>query len=887
MKINELRLTSFGKFQNKTLKFNEGINIVYGLNEAGKSTIHKFIEGMIFGFFRPDIRTRRQLDEHEQYNPRGADRYAGSMIITYKGRKLLIERNFTWGSGSLKIFDNVTGEDISATLPFNSTTRLPDLAAYLEIDYTLYNDTISVSQMQSETSSNLADVVVEKISNLTTSKTETISVPNVLNKVEEERRKIGSKNAITQPYALALAKKQRLNTELETSNTKYTEIQSHQAALKSLNDEKAIVEKKINTLIAQKELYKNEQLKEQYKVIKALDDEKNDLTVKASELAKFAKANEEDYQKALLINQQKESATTLLTEKAAEKAALTAKNAALETKLNLYPYLQTNEVTLLDLNTMYSAYNLSKTQLNSYNEETKALSGAEVTQEELKDLSKDYAEYNAVNAKNYDLLKRNVQYDLRFEEEKLVRLESELPSQGLKYLYIALIPLLIGIFLLLNFLNKIKRVKPQIAKQTTRIAELHEELKALEEQETSQKVFNEKMYVKYKVHTHEQLSSLYYQTGAGSRAANKARLEKLETLISEEKVKLEKISNELLEILKQVTSKVTITDQNIQALQLIVSEYATVKTDFSSNNKKLEEVTQEITATTTKSAELTKELTALYEANNVKSLEEFRTALAQKKLYLAKVANINNLTARMNDQLAGLTLEEFVAKIDFTTAEKFDQAAYEALLNEESNIRQKESELTKQIATYYEAISHLERNHREPKLIEAEITAVDEELSAYDVELAALQLIKTTLEELASTIRFEFAPELNKAISKSVKRITNNKYNVVKVDTAMNVLVYEEDTQSEVNIKGFSMGTIDQIYLAMRLGINETVSPNTHPLILDDTFVNYDYIRLEATLRILSGETKATSRQIILFTCHDREQKVLEALKVPFKLNSL
>ena len=49
MNILKLELTHFGKFHLKTITFTSGLNIVYGKNEAGKSTIHAFVRSMLFG----------------------------------------------------------------------------------------------------------------------------------------------------------------------------------------------------------------------------------------------------------------------------------------------------------------------------------------------------------------------------------------------------------------------------------------------------------------------------------------------------------------------------------------------------------------------------------------------------------------------------------------------------------------------------------------------------------------------------------------------------------------------------------------------------------------------------------------------------------------------
>lgn len=52
MIIQELRLKNFGKFTDKSIQLKEGMNLMYGENESGKSTIHTFIKGMFFGMER-------------------------------------------------------------------------------------------------------------------------------------------------------------------------------------------------------------------------------------------------------------------------------------------------------------------------------------------------------------------------------------------------------------------------------------------------------------------------------------------------------------------------------------------------------------------------------------------------------------------------------------------------------------------------------------------------------------------------------------------------------------------------------------------------------------------------------------------------------------------
>ena len=70
-----------------------------------------------------------------------------------------------------------------------------------------------------------------------------------------------------------------------------------------------------------------------------------------------------------------------------------------------------------------------------------------------------------------------------------------------------------------------------------------------------------------------------------------------------------------------------------------------------------------------------------------------------------------------------------------------------------------------------------------------------------------------------------------------------------------------------------SDGTVDQLYLALRLAVAEELTPEA-PLVLDDALVRFDETRLAAAMDILA-ET-ADHKQVILFTCQKREKLALE-----------
>ena len=77
-----------------------------------------------------------------------------------------------------------------------------------------------------------------------------------------------------------------------------------------------------------------------------------------------------------------------------------------------------------------------------------------------------------------------------------------------------------------------------------------------------------------------------------------------------------------------------------------------------------------------------------------------------------------------------------------------------------------------------------------------------------------------------------------------------------------------------------SIGTIDQIYFALRLSTLKQLTTEKMPIILDETFAYYDNERLKNILKYLHEQYQ--NNQIIILTCSNREKEVLEELKIEY-----
>ena len=115
MIIQELRLKNFGKFTDKSIQLKEGMNLMYGENESGKSTIHTFIKGMFFGMERGRGRAS-VYDTYSIYEPwENPNYYAGSLRFRVGQKTFRLDRNFDKYSKKAELICEDDGEELSVT----------------------------------------------------------------------------------------------------------------------------------------------------------------------------------------------------------------------------------------------------------------------------------------------------------------------------------------------------------------------------------------------------------------------------------------------------------------------------------------------------------------------------------------------------------------------------------------------------------------------------------------------------------------------------------------------------------------------------------------------------------------------------------------------------
>lgn len=90
MIIKKVEVKGFGKLCNKKVVFKEGIQVVYGLNENGKSTLMEFIKLMFYGNSGKAINSSMR----EKKIPWNGEKLGGSIEFEYKGKEYILQKEF-------------------------------------------------------------------------------------------------------------------------------------------------------------------------------------------------------------------------------------------------------------------------------------------------------------------------------------------------------------------------------------------------------------------------------------------------------------------------------------------------------------------------------------------------------------------------------------------------------------------------------------------------------------------------------------------------------------------------------------------------------------------------------------------------------------------------
>ncbi len=155
--------------------------------------------------------------------------------------------------------------------------------------------------------------------------------------------------------------------------------------------------------------------------------------------------------------------------------------------------------------------------------------------------------------------------------------------------------------------------------------------------------------------------------------------------------------------------------------------------------------------------------------------------------------------------------------------------------------------------------------------LQTRLTQIQTRITKLEQYYRALTRAQEALTQATQELQRRFAPRIAQRAQTIFGELTNQRYQKLSLKQDLSV---EASAQGENTLWGTlwrSDGTVDQLYLALRLAVAEELTPDA-PVVLDDALVRFDDTRLAAALQILAQV--AEQKQVILFTCQSRERQL-------------
>ncbi|MFC1725464.1 AAA family ATPase [candidate division KSB1 bacterium] len=166
-------------------------------------------------------------------------------------------------------------------------------------------------------------------------------------------------------------------------------------------------------------------------------------------------------------------------------------------------------------------------------------------------------------------------------------------------------------------------------------------------------------------------------------------------------------------------------------------------------------------------------------------------------------------------------------------------------------------------------LNFLQRDFMLPEEIEEEIKVVEEQIDHFDMVYDSYSIAIDMLNEVRVEVETEYKPELEKRSKKNFLKLTGSDFESLSLNiTGKEGICLSTTIFEKIKEDTLSLGTQEQLYFALRLSALEILEKSKYPLIIDDSFTNYDDISEIKVLDII--KTVSEDRQVLFLTCHKR-----------------
>lgn len=912
MIIKKINVKSFGKLKNKEIELKDGLNIIYGENESGKSTLQSFIKVMLYGVCNK--KGKKTLSDRAKYTPLGESSFSGELLIEENGEEILIDRSFgkTKKYDDGNILNNITGEKI------NKYSWQEPGKDILNISSDGFKNTLFISQMGCTVESSKQDDVLNKIINILECGADEVSYKKIKNNLEENKKSLTNSRKTGKLDLLRIKESELLEERYKRVKIHEENIEN-ELYLKGLKEKRTDLNLKIEELELHKRNLKKSELKNEYENIneylnkkEKLEEELKDLLEELKEvqaicdLKKLNNLRDEfkNYEFLKESLKEKEDKIEKLKESICEyNEKLKSYGILNEISNNLETKLIELRIEDDRLRENYKVIQKVKEELYQLNEKKddflSHLNALKLNDDLVLQIEKDLEKYN--NEKIYPSINANLKEEKNIIEEESKSFSRKIfifrvgevisillcaflfisyfKSENIMTLALSILGMLLFIFLLAkSSLNK--KEKDNISKRINEIDELINEKKEIEVLKNKIDEYKQFLKVKDEYSIKETLEDYrFIKKELDILYVEIKEKEKSLILLKEDETKEKILSNEaFIDKLLRVTGVASI-DEILELSRakkshedLLIrkkSEFNEAKEDLNQLNNRRLEIEGKIKAYLENTSLQGITLDEVYfRLEEIEAKIEYKEGLKNK---LNSVEENCNLLLKGRDVLEvknGLLYEESEVENKVYNSE-------EEILNE---IKLKNNDLLnieKEIKDVEYLISSKELTCRSLFLIDEEIAEVKGKIKSLEKKLKGIEIATNYMEKAFKELQKSFGPVINKKVEDIFKDVTKGAYKDLRVSEDYNLVVKDTKSNKIMDASYLSSGTYDQIYLALRLGIIDIIFEDKKvPIILDESFTQYDDNRLKTMLDIIYK--RVYKNQIILFTCQKREINILK-----------
>jgi len=843
MKIKEIRIGGFGKHNDKHYKFEDDINVLYGENESGKTTILSFIRAMFYGM---DTRSQKISENYRKhYTPWNQTTMTGEIVFENLGQPYVLKRIFGASKRTdiIQMNNNITGE----VIPIQSDLEVGE--AILGIGYGAFESSIFIPQLCTIVNSakDKNGELISKLTALSGNGNEEVSLQDIESRLSDAINFLKAPRGVKGVIDKLIIKKTELITELQVLEQSGLKAAQMRESLGKMSLDKALLLDKLNDINRRKMLWTSSDILQHRSKILDIRIQLDDIDAKLAVL--FDKAQYMNYS---YVSNCRDILTQLTNNKRDVENCLSSIN---DCSIRISSLSST-------LSGLSDVLKVDMELLDSLSVQIKS------TQSEIEQVIKLETEKDDATIKLNEI-KLNKSPESAPKTIPLASLVCLILSFSFMslgfFMFFRLASVFIGIgsltigfiFLFIAIYNLINRGKERKYKINEQQNILSSTIKALDLQLANR--------------TSEDLTMLLESlNNKKSGILLLANCQTYDVLVAKrlDAANLTSRLSEAVATKKPIQMKYDMAYTNVVKLQkqlsILIKQSLDNNVPIIHNDAKLllDQLEQQV---------------------------RNYTYLCQQKEQL-----ITLLTQTVGDN-SPETLEAMwqnaECELDKAGVQGFD---WEGILPDELKISSDSLELSlnsisNEILSMSSKLDALYEGSTLPESITSELDEVNTSIKQYSRLSEVYNLAKENISIAFDELQKSFGPILNLEAANIFKALTGERYNDLKISRNFDITILQPDNSMLYDSTFFSGGTVDQVYLAFRLAISRIIAPENEPfpIFLDEVFTQYDDSRLENACKFLIDFTKTCNCQLILSTCQKRVVDALIAVKANIYVISL